>query len=288
MTMTKADLSNNNSGLPQQEWWVIRWLELLDSYRFKKRLERARNYAREGHVLSIDFSGSEVFAKVQGTAPEPYQVSLSLEPFTDEDWDFILQSLSEKAIFSAQLLSGKMPDDIERVFTDNGLSIFPFRLSDVHSRCTCPDKANPCKHIGAIYYQLAERFSEDPFIIFQLRGRSKEQILEGLRNLRQQQINQEEKASKPIKETVKNSQKIEEKINQENEPLDLKQFWTYSEPLDPSLVVIVPPTDNKTVLDVLGRIPLAYEEAKVVKDNLQQVYQTVSQQAMMTALKRDE
>ncbi|MGK7958100.1 MAG: SWIM zinc finger family protein [Crocosphaera sp.] len=286
--MTKADLSNNNSGLPQQEWWVIRWLELLDSYRFKKRLERARNYAREGHVLSIDFSGSEVFAKVQGTAPEPYQVSLSLEPFTDEDWDFILQSLSEKAIFSAQLLSGKMPDDIERVFTDNGLSIFPFRLSDVNSRCTCPDKANPCKHIGAIYYQLAERFSEDPFIIFQLRGRSKEQILEGLRNLRQQQINQEEKASKPIKETVKNSKKIEEKINQENEPLDLKQFWTYSEPLDPSLVVIVPPTDNKTVLDVLGRIPLAYEEAKVVKDNLQQVYQTVSQQAMMTALKRDE
>ena len=255
--MTRANGLNNDSNLTQQEWWVIRWLELLDSYRFKKRLERARNYAREGHVLSIEFSGSEVLAKVQGTEPEPYQVSLSLEPFTDEDWSFILQSLSEKAIFSAQLLSGKMPDDIERVFTDNGLSVFPFRLSDVNSSCTCPDKANPCKHIGAIYYQLAERFSEDPFIIFQLRGRSKHQILEGLRNLRQQQINLEETPLDNIEDTVNNTEEIEEKNTQENQPLDVQQFWQYQESLDPSLVVIVPPTDNKTVLDVLGRIPLS-------------------------------
>ncbi|MDJ0578916.1 SWIM zinc finger family protein [Crocosphaera sp.] len=286
--MTTANGLNNDSNLAQQEWWVIRWLELLDSYRFKKRLERARNYAREGHVLSIDFSGSKVFAKVQGTDPEPYKVSLSLDPFTDEDWSFILQSLSEKAIFSAQLLSGKMPDDIEKVFTDNGLSVFPFKLSDVHSHCTCPDKANPCKHIGAIYYQLAERFSEDPFIIFQLRGRSKNQILEGLRNLRKEKIDQEENVSDNIEETVNYTEEVEEKNTQENQQLDVKQFWQYQESLDPSLVVIVPPTDNKTVLDVLGRIPLAYEEAKIVKDYLQQVYQTVSQQGMMTALKRDE
>ena len=286
--MTRANGLNNDSNLTQQEWWVIRWLELLDSYRFKKRLERARNYAREGHVLSIEFSGSEVLAKVQGTEPEPYEVSLSLEPFTDEDWSFILQSLSEKAIFSAQLLSGKMPDDIERVFTDNGLSVFPFRLSDVNSSCTCPDKANPCKHIGAIYYQLAERFSEDPFIIFQLRGRSKHQILEGLRNLRQQQINLEETPLDNIEDTVNNTEEIEEKNTQENQPLDVQQFWQYQESLDPSLVVIVPPTDNKTVLDVLGRIPFAYEDAQIVKDHLQQVYQTVSQQGMMKALQRDE
>ncbi|MDJ0597745.1 MAG: SWIM zinc finger family protein [Crocosphaera sp.] len=288
MTRIKATGLNNDGNLPQQEWWVVRWLELLDSYRFKKRLERARNYAREGHILSIEFSGSEVLAKVQGTEPEPYQVSLSLDPFTDEDWDFIIESLSKKAIFSAQLLSGKMPDNIERVFTDNGLSVFPFTLSDVHSRCSCPDKANPCKHIGAIYYQLAERFREDPFIIFKLRGRTKHQILEGLRNLRKPRMSQDENTSDELKETINKNQEIQENITQENQSLDIKQFWQYQESLDSSLVVIVPPTDNKIVLDILGRIPLAYEETNIVKDYLQQVYQTVSQQAMMTALKRDE
>ena len=40
-----------------REWWSQRWLDLLDSYRFKKRLERARNYARQGKILSIEFKG---------------------------------------------------------------------------------------------------------------------------------------------------------------------------------------------------------------------------------------
>ncbi len=173
-----------NFQVETREWWVQRWLELLDSYRFKKRLERGRNYAREGNVLSIDFTEAQAFAKVQGSDVEPYQVSLALEPFTDEDWDFVIETMSQKAIYSAQLLAGEMPDNIEEVFTANGLSLFPFTLSDVHSRCTCPDKANPCKHIAAVYYQLGTRFSEDPFVIFQLRGRTREQILERLREIR--------------------------------------------------------------------------------------------------------
>ena len=286
--MTKTDVLNNDNNLPQQEWWVIRWLELLDSYRFKKRLERARNYAREGHILSIDFSGSEVLAKVQGTEKNPYQVSLSLDAFTDEDWDFIIQSLSKKSIFSAQLLAGKMPDDIERVFTDNGLSIFPFTLSDVHSHCTCPDKANPCKHIGAVYYQLAERFSQDPFIIFQLRGRTKNQILDELRNFRRQKIDDDNNSAEEKSQVSHDSQLLEEESHQKYQDLDVKTFWQYQQSLDPSLVVIVPPTDKKNVLDVLGRIPLAYEDAKIVKDSLQQVYQTVSQQAMIKALNTED
>lgn len=285
--MTQANFLNNDPNLPQREWWVIRWLELLDSYRFKKRLERARIYAREGNILSIEFEGSQVFAKVQGSEVEPYQVSLSLDLFSDEDWDYVIQSLSEKAIFSAQLLSGEMPENIEKVFTQNGLSIFPFRLSDVHSHCSCPDKANPCKHIGAVYYQLADRFSEDPFVIFQLRGRSKAQILESLRKLRYRQV--QETGIKPEEsiESVAENQAENSDINSSTQPFDLKQFWQYNQPLDSSLVVIVPPGDNQTVLDVLGRIPLAYEEAKIVKECLQQVYQSVSQQAMLNALNRE-
>jgi len=40
----------------ERQWWVEKWLELLDSYSFKKRLERGRNYSREGNVLNIEFN----------------------------------------------------------------------------------------------------------------------------------------------------------------------------------------------------------------------------------------
>lgn len=266
-----------------REWWVQRWLELLDSYRFKKRLERARIYAREGNVLSIEFVGAQVLARVQGSEVEPYQVSLWLEPFTDEDWDYVIATLSQKAIFSAQLLSGQMPDEIESAFISNGLSLFPFSLTDVRSRCSCPDKANPCKHIGAVYYQLGDRFSEDPFVLFQLRGRTKTQILEALRTIRSQNAISTLPSDTSIsKSEIATTQK--KSSTQTSPKLDLASFWKYDQPLDSSLVVITPPLDNKTVIDLLGKIPLSYDDALAVKQFLDSVYPTVSQQAVVAAL----
>jgi uncharacterized Zn finger protein len=286
MTQT-SDLNIQNS-----PWWVQRWLELLDSYRFKKRLERARIYAREGNVLSIDFEGAEVLAKVQGSEPKPYQVSLSLERlFTDEEWGYVIETMSHKAIFSAQLLAGEMPDKIEEVFIASGVPLFPFTLSDIRSRCSCPDKANPCKHIGAVYYQLGDRFSEDPFVLFQLRGRTKEQILEALRQLRIQksEVESQGKGEPPLSPTeVQDYSPVQHtQATNQRQKTNLQQFWHYDEPLDPFLIAIVPPVDKKTVLDILGKIPLAYADAQAMEQYLEQVYRTASQQAIATALDRD-
>ena len=288
-----------NYQVDNRQWWVQRWLELLDSYRFKKRLERARSYAREGNVLDIYFENAQVLAIVQGSEVEPYQVSLTLDPFSDEDWHYVITTLAEKAIYSAQLLAGQMPESIEKVFIKNGLNLFPFNLADIRSRCSCPDKANPCKHIGAIYYQLADRFSEDPFVIFQLRGRTKSQILAELRQLRSQKpsISLEETpkiveqssaiASDSIfLEATNDSTKTNKKLNPSKDEIltQIEKFWQYDEPLDSSLVVITPPTNQKDILELLGTLPLPYEEAQEVKQSLQQIYQTVSQKALMTAL----
>ena len=277
-----------NYEIESPEWWVQRWNDLLNSYRFKKRLERARNYAREGNVLSIEFKGPQVLARVQGTAPEPYQVSLSIDPFSEEDWNYVVETMAEQAIYSAHLLAGEMPHNIEQVFTANGLSLFPFTLSDIHSRCSCPDPQNPCKHIGAVYYQLGDRFSEDPFVLFQLRGRTKEQILDDLRRLRSTEAGEQESREAEEPRSREAIQEPKSPTQNPQTPLNIDQFWQYYEPLDSSLVVIAPPVDSHTVLDVLGTIPLASADAQAMMQYLNAVYKIVSQQAVMSALNRDE
>ena len=139
-----------DDGLGQQPWWVEQWMELINGYRFKKRLERAWGYAREGNVTSIRFEGRRVHARVQGTDEEPYKVKLWLDVLNDEDWGYVLEALTQKARWSAQLLAGIMPSDIERAFAASGKRLFPFKLQEVRSECSCPDKANPCKHISAV------------------------------------------------------------------------------------------------------------------------------------------
>ncbi|QIZ71573.1 SWIM zinc finger family protein [Oxynema aestuarii] len=273
--MNKEELTN------ETEWWLQQWLELINSYRFKKRLERARNYARQGNVLSIEFQEGKAIARVQGTEAEPYQVSLWLDPLTDEDWGYVIETLSQRAIFSAKLLAGEMPKNIEEVFAANGLRLFPFTLDEVRSRCSCPDKANPCKHIAAVYYLLGDRFSEDPFILLQLRGRTKEQILAALRQ--QREISTREADTGDRSNAV--AQKSPNMARQTR--VNLNQFWDYEDALDSSLVVIAPSPSSETVLEVLGPIPLQPSAAgRALMETLNGLYGNIGQQAIVAALNR--
>jgi uncharacterized Zn finger protein len=266
-----------------QEWWVQAWLDLLARYRFKKRLERAREYARQGNVLSIEFKGPKVIARVRGKEQPEYSVSLWLDAFSDEQWLYVIETMAQQAIFSAKLLAGEMPQNIEDVFTANGISLFPFSLSEIHSKCSCPDPANPCKHIGAVYYLLGDRFSDDPFVLFQLRGRTKEQIIAALRQLRSM-ADQEEIQSPASSSSARPI-------------LNLESFWQYDQPLEPSLVVIAPPPTSETVLDTLGAVPLSPEltgsaaltpvMTQAVMDHLKTIYQALSQQAIVSAMSNE-
>ncbi len=274
-----------------KEWWTQQWIDLLNSYRFKKRLERGRNYARQGNVLSLEFKEQKIIAQVQGTAPEPYKLSLWLDNFTDEDWGYIIQTMSERAIFTAKLLAGEMPQNIEEIFAANGLRLFPFTLDEIHSRCDCPDKARVCKHIAAVYYLLGDRFSDDPFLLFQLRGRTKEKILEELRQKRGQSEDKKVIEVEKIKSEKTQGKDLATSpptvTSATQETLKIKQFWEYNQQLDSSLVVITPSPSNETVLDVLGQIPLG-ASADIVMNSFQKIYQNISQQAVITALNQGE
>jgi uncharacterized Zn finger protein len=244
MNSTPAPITTQlgEQGLAQQPWWVEQWMELINSYRYKKRLERAWAYAREGNVLSIRFEGRRVHARVQGTEKDPYKVKLWLDVLNDEDWGYVLDALSAKARWSAQLLAGIMPADIERAFAASGRRLFPFKLQEVRSECSCPDKANPCKHVSAVFYLMGDRFSEDPFVLFQLRGRTRAQLLAELAQRRREGV------AEPVAPVP---HPVHPAIT------DPALWWRYDAPLDPDLVVITPALEGESGLDGAGALPLA-------------------------------
>ncbi len=158
-------------------WWAKRWQNVLEGFRIGGRLDRGRTYARKGQVLSIDIHSGEVKALVQGSRPKPYAVTIAVTRLKPEEWEQVFQALSKQALFVAKLLAGEMPQDIERVFQQAKISLFPGRQADLKTDCSCPDMANPCKHIAAVYYLLGEEFDRDPFLIFRLRGMEREELL---------------------------------------------------------------------------------------------------------------
>jgi uncharacterized Zn finger protein len=167
-------------------WWGRRWIESLErlSSGYSNRLARGRTYARAGRVHDLEVGPGKVNARVTGSRATPYEVTLRIAPFDRTAWEKAIGEMARQALFAAELLAGRMPKEIDQAFCAAGRSLFPATEKDLATDCSCPDWANPCKHVAATHYVLGEAFDKDPFLLFELRGRGKEDVLGALRRLR--------------------------------------------------------------------------------------------------------
>jgi hypothetical protein len=131
----------------------------------------------------LEISAGLAYAKVRGSRPQPYDTFVSLRPFSDDEWGMALDALAAQPIYVAKLLAGEMPSDIDGVFSELGLSLFPRPgdSRDLGFECSCPDYAVPCKHAAAACCLLAEQLDTDPFLLLHLRGRARGKVLDALR-----------------------------------------------------------------------------------------------------------
>lgn len=248
-----------------KSWWASRWIAALERLVNPGRLARGRSYARTGQVVSLDVTGEGVKAVVQGSRPEPYTVEIRFRRLSDEEWDRVIDAMAAQALYAARLLSGEMPEQIEEVFASVGTSLFPAGKGDMRTKCSCPDSANPCKHIAAVHYLLGERFDEDPFLMFLLRGRSQEQIVAALRERR---AGPEGDASVEAEAAI--------------EP-DLATFWNAPPQTEEVALHFALPESDALAVKRLGpptfvRDPAAFTSA------MEKLYQQIGEYALLLAL----
>ena len=249
-------------------WWSKRWVNVLESFGWSNRLERGRRYARKGQVLYFKLSAGKVEAKVQGSVKKPYSVTIEIKPITEKEWDYVTDEMSRKAIFAAKLLSGEMPNDIEETFKSKNISLFPENSKEIKTHCSCPDSANPCKHIAALYYILAEEFDSDPFMIFKLRGRTKDEIIS---SLRQKRIIKDE--SIPEQEPFP--------VEQEDAALSMDDFWKGKE-IESFSVNISAPEISAAIIKTLGT-PQFWDSKDDFVEIMSGYYEEISKRTVETA-----
>ena len=259
--------ARSQRGAFAKNWWATRWIKAMERLVDAGRLGRGRRYARAGQVISIKEVAGGVEARVQGSRRTPYKVSLKVDPLTDPQWARVLETLADQAIFTVQLLAGEMPPDIEQVFTTAGVSLFPDKSAQLHTDCSCPDWANPCKHVAAVHYILAEQFDEDPFLLFRLRGRSQEQIMADLRARRAGDM----------------AEDLAEEVDEPAVPLAdaLADFWGAPARLEPIKTSVKPPLVELPILKRLGQ-PSFLADDDLCR-LLGPVYRAITKQAQLTA-----
>ena len=257
-----------------KNWWASRWLKALEGLIDAGRLRRGQRYARQGQVLAVEETKTGIKASVQGSQRAPYRVTISLAHLSAGQWQQVIDVLAEQAIFSAQLLAGEMPQEIEAAFEAAGASLFPASEEELVTKCTCPDPAIPCKHVAAVHHLLGEQFDEDPFLLFRLRGRSQEQIMAALYQRRA---------------TGEAGREADRETEVEPEVLPLAgsidRFWELGEPLDHFKSSIKPPVTRLPVLRRLGQPSFLSDD---IIELLGPVYEGITAEAVTAAFEDSE
>ena len=169
-------------------WWGQKFLATIEQLTDEGRLSRGRSYAKGKKVKSFEIKDGVVTAQVRGSInpyfgvhKEPlYITTLEFQPISAAKWSAAIALMASKASLISRLLLREMPDNIEETFAQLNLNLLPRSDQDFDTVCTCPDWSNPCKHIAGVYYLLAKELDQDPFLLFELRGLSRDNLLKEL------------------------------------------------------------------------------------------------------------
>lgn len=263
-------------------WWGQRWIEALErmSRDYLNRLGRGRTYARAGRVHDLQIEPGLVTAHVAGSDNELYDVKLRVAMMPPASWQKTIDAMSQQAVFAAELLAGQMPADIEQAFRAAGHSLFPIKQREIETDCSCEDWANPCKHVAAVHYVLGEAFDKDPFLLFELRGRTRQQVLGALSALRSG-LPDDQLAAKVAKAAKKSAKReIPKSVDLNQQSPDDFERWSTLPRLQFSIDA---PTASYTLLNQLGAPP-SWPQDDLPYDELVGLYREAGRLARDIAL----
>ena len=259
-------------------WWGQKFIDALERFTDSARLKRGKNYARGGKVVHFLIDKNIIRATVKGSVnpyfgvyKEPqYKITIEMSAIAKAGWKKAIKNISSNARFVAKLMMNEMPDTIENAFSGAGLHLLPSQRSDFKTHCSCPDRANPCKHIAGVYYLVASELDHNPFLLFELRGISIEELKKELAKSPIGQALVQELESSEI--TVKSSDSFFTKPEKKKitSLVSLKEFWKGKKRLPQPPVTTVETGIPALVIKKQGDFPPFWEKdtsfIKVMED----------------------
>lgn len=254
-----------------KNWWATQWIQALTQWYDPERLARGTSLARQGRVVEMTVQVGLARARVQGADGIEQEVRIDVRTFSEEQWQRIIAMLAGQAIYTAQLLNGEMPYEIDGVFRAAGVSLFPRSATELVTECSCADWVRPCVHIVAALDRLGELLDADPFTMLVLRGRSRDQLMAELRAERAERLG--------------NGDALTRQREPQDEPspldADLDAFWRMGDALQTLRVHIERPDIELELVRILGAPEFSSDSHLL--GQLERVYKRVTEKALHVA-----
>lgn len=266
-----------------RSWWGKKFIEAMEKLTDSGRLSRGRSYASGGKVKSFQIDGHSVEAKVRGSInpyfgvyKEPlYTTTIEFEPISKAKWTAAIALIASKAGLISRLILNEIPDTIESCFETLGFHLLPANSKDFKTECSCPDFSNPCKHIAGVYYLIAAELDRDPFLLFELRGLSRENLKTELAKTPLGQALSVELSAQQHPPIPLDHYYTRPQIQPVSDDLNLRDFWHGEKRLPQTLEVPVPSPVSGIIAKKQGDFPAFWHRDNSFIEALDDLYDYV-------------
>jgi len=264
-------------------WWGQKFISALESFTDSGRLQRGRSYSGENRILSFGINDGIARATIRGNInpyfgvhKEPkYQTEVKITAIAIKDWTKIIENMSSKASIVARLLLNEVPENIEDSFVAVGKRLLPHSREDFQMECSCPDYANPCKHVAGLCYRLAGELDQDPFLLFELRGLSKEALQAELAKSPLGKALASELGDRSEEIAPVTSYFAKPQITPAQQVPTLKQFWQGQKRLPQAIPFSNPVTVSAIVIKKQGDNPPFWDKSTSFVETMEELYERV-------------
>ncbi|MBI4550401.1 MAG: hypothetical protein HY714_05700 [Candidatus Omnitrophica bacterium] len=145
-----------------------------------EKFRKFRPFAAQAAVRDFQISKGVISGVVEDRENK-FGVTLRVSTVPESVWEDLTRTMAEEGRFSADLLSGRMPEGIEDVFGRFQVSLYPRSPAEVYVSCECSEEPVWCRHGARLYLCSGEALEKDPFLLFAVKGKAREALLTDLR-----------------------------------------------------------------------------------------------------------
>ncbi|GAA4369449.1 SWIM zinc finger family protein [Nocardioides caricicola] len=157
-------------------WWGKAWVRAIEEAAYADAdLVASRALARGGHVGQIATEPGRFVASVEDRRGL-WTVAGGIPVLDDGAVSALVEAVAAESGRIAALLAGDLPFSLVEHAEEAGVELLPYG-AELSSTCTCDHWADPCTHALAVLHQLTWLLEADPFVLLQLRGLPRDELL---------------------------------------------------------------------------------------------------------------
>lgn len=169
-------LAARRSTVRATTWWGKAWVRAVEEAAYaESELVAARVLARAGHVGQIATEPGRFVASVEDRRGL-WTVEGTVPVLDRGDLEVLVEAVAAESGRIAALLAGELPYGLVEHADEAGVELLPYG-GELGSSCTCEHWADPCVHALAVLQQLTWLVEADPFVLLQLRGLPRDDLL---------------------------------------------------------------------------------------------------------------